>query len=64
MTEQKEKSGQRFCPYCDEEMIGAQLPYCQACKVTIFHCPECHKPLPRDNKVCPHCGARLGAKTK
>ena len=59
MTEQKEEKKHLFCPYCDVEVMAADFPYCQACGITIFYCPECQKPLPRDNKVCPHCGARI-----
>jgi len=50
-----------FCPYCDEEIAEASFPYCQVCKVTVFYCPECRKPLPRGNKICPHCGAEIKA---
>ena len=59
MTERKEKEKHLFCPYCDEEIMKSDLPYCKACGVTIFYCPECRKPLLRDNKVCPHCGAGI-----
>ncbi len=59
MTEQKEEKKHLFCPYCDEEIMRADLPYCQACSVTIFYCPQCRKPLPRDSKICPHCGAGI-----
>jgi len=59
MREQEEKRKQLCCPYCDEEMITADSPYCQACGVTIFNCPKCRQPLPRDNRVCPHCGAEV-----
>ncbi len=60
MTEPKEKTKQCFCPYCDEEMM-AEFPYCQACQITIFYCRECRKPFPRENKVCPYCGAEVKA---
>jgi len=59
MAEQKEKSKHLFCPYCDEEIMKSDLPYCQVCGVTIFYCPKCRKPLNRDNKVCPYCGADI-----
>ncbi len=59
MTEQKEEKKCLFCPYCDVEIIRADSPYCQTCGVTIFYCPQCRKPLPRDKKVCPHCGAGI-----
>ena len=59
MAEQKEKKEHRFCPYCDEETMKADLPFCQACGLKIFCCPECGKPVNRDNKVCPHCGAEV-----
>jgi len=58
-TEEKAGKNHLFCPYCDEEIMTAGLPYCQACGVTIFYCPKCRKPLPRHNKVCPHCGAEI-----
>ena len=48
-----------FCPYCDEEIAEVSSPYCEVCKVTVFYCPECRKPLSRDNKVCPHCGTEI-----
>ena len=50
-----------FCPYCEKELVISTLPYCQACAITIFYWPECQKPLPRDNEVCPHCGANIRA---
>ena len=60
--EAKQKTSQKkrkFCPYCDEEILKASFPYCQACGITIFYCPRCRKPLPRNKKVCPHCGAKI-----
>jgi len=48
-----------FCPYCDEEMMKRALPYCELCKITTFYCPQCRKPLSRDNKICPHCGVEI-----
>ncbi len=59
MTEQKEKRKPISCPYCDTEIMEANFPYCQACRVTIFYCPKCREPVPRDNRVCPHCGAEI-----
>mgnify|MGYP001040346329 CR=1 FL=1 len=56
MTEKKEPI---YCPYCEAEIIEANLPLCQACGVTIFYCPKCRKPFPRDKRVCPHCGADI-----
>ena len=47
------------CPYCDEEIAEASFPYCDACNVTVFSCPNCQKPLSRDNRTCPHCGAEI-----
>ena len=63
MSEQKDKKEHRFCPFCDEEILEASFPFCKACQVTMLHCPVCHKSLPRDNEVCPHCGAEIKAKT-
>ncbi|MFC2033720.1 zinc-ribbon domain-containing protein [Chloroflexota bacterium] len=25
----------------------------------MFRCPKCRQPIPRDSKVCPHCGADI-----
>ena len=57
--ERKAEQERHFCPYCDEEMRAADLPWCRACGLTMLYCPECRKPLPRDKKVCPHCGAEI-----
>jgi predicted amidophosphoribosyltransferase len=59
MAREKEKKMRLCCPYCDEEIVEADFPYCQACQVTIFYCPKCRKPLPRENMICPHCGAEI-----
>lgn len=53
---------QAWCPYCDEEVADSQLPYCQPCKVTTFHCPECGHKAPREEKICPSCGAIMKPK--
>jgi endogenous inhibitor of DNA gyrase (YacG/DUF329 family) len=58
-TEQKGKKKHMPCPYCDQEIVEADLPYCQACRVAIFYCPKCRKPVPRENRMCPHCGAEI-----
>ncbi len=60
-AEHKPEKERCFCPYCNTEIAEALSPYCLACKVTIFYCPECRRPLPRDKKVCPHCGAEIKA---
>ncbi len=59
MTEQKEKKKQLFCPYCDEEIMAGDSPYCKACGVTVFYCPKCRKTLLRENRICPYCGAKI-----
>ena len=58
-TEEKAKEKRIFCPYCDEKIMKADLPYCQACGLKILYCPECGKPVNRGDKVCPHCGAEV-----
>jgi len=62
MNEQKEEKKHRFCPFCDEEIMAASFPFCKACQVNVFCCPVCHESLPRDNEVCPHCGADIKEK--
>ncbi len=59
MANKKDKKGHLFCPYCDAEITGAKMPFCQPCEVTVFYCPKCHKSFSRDKKVCPHCGAEI-----
>ena len=61
MTEGEHKSEKKhhFCPYCDEEIAEVTWPYCGACEVDVFYCPECRDPVPRDNRVCPHCGVEI-----
>ena len=62
-AERKAEKERRFCPYCDEELAEASFPYCQACEVTVFYCPKCRKPVPRDKKVCPNCSANIKGET-
>ncbi len=59
--ELKGKTGKepRFCPYCDAEIAEAAFPYCEACEVEVFTCPKCRKPVERDKKICPNCGAKI-----
>ncbi len=57
--ERKTEKEHRFCPYCDEEVAEASVSYCQTCQVTIFYCPKCRKPVPRQKRICPHCGAEI-----
>ncbi|MFC2066006.1 hypothetical protein ACFLUO_02950 [Chloroflexota bacterium] len=57
--ERKGEKEQRFCPYCDEKIAEVSFPYCGACEVEVFYCPQCRKPLARDKKVCPDCGAEI-----
>jgi predicted amidophosphoribosyltransferase len=57
--ERQPERERRFCPYCDEEIAEVSWPYCQACEVTVFYCPKCRQPVPRDNRICPNCGAEI-----
>ncbi|MDD5289433.1 MAG: zinc ribbon domain-containing protein [Dehalococcoidales bacterium] len=57
MTKQTKKS-KCSCPFCDTELV-AKSPICQVCQVTILYCADCGKPLPRNKKTCPACGAKV-----
>ncbi len=57
--ERKVEKEHRTCPFCDEQIAEASFPYCQACEVNITRCPQCQKPVPRNKKVCPSCGAKV-----
>ncbi len=51
-----------FCPYCDSELEEESPMFCQACRVVIFYCPRCRKPVSREDDTCPHCGAEIKGK--
>ena len=62
---EKEESKRVSCPYCDADMTALDGAYCQMCGITVFYCPQCRKPVPRDKKKCPYCGAEIkGEDTK
>jgi hypothetical protein len=50
------------CPYCDEEVRQAKLPWCQACGVKLTYCAKCGQPVDSVSKTCGHCGAALATK--
>jgi predicted RNA-binding Zn-ribbon protein involved in translation (DUF1610 family) len=54
-----EKKSELWCPYCDEEIMNSDLPFCQACKVVLFYCPNCSQPVERTKRTCPSCGANI-----
>ncbi|MFC1991427.1 Fe-S cluster assembly scaffold protein NifU [Chloroflexota bacterium] len=60
-AEPKSEEQHCHCPYCDEEIRDASLPYCQACKAAISLCPKCYETVSSDEKTCPHCGAEIKA---
>ena len=62
-VEDKGEKEQSFCPYCDGRIAELSFPVCQSCQVTVFYCPECRKPVPRDKRVCPDCGAEIRGDT-
>jgi len=57
-----EKKSELWCPYCEDEIVNSQLPYCQPCKVETFNCPNCGRPVPRTKRTCPECGADMKPK--
>ena len=54
-----EKKEKCKCPFCDAEIMEMNLPFCQVCHVTILYCSDCEKPLPKNSKICPSCGAKV-----
>ncbi len=50
------------CPYCDEEVRQAKLPWCQACGVKLTVCTKCGQPTDSGGKVCSHCGTAISVK--
>jgi predicted amidophosphoribosyltransferase len=57
--EERRHEEKLWCPYCEDELAGQQMPYCQPCKVETFNCPSCGKPTSRTKRVCPNCGAKM-----
>jgi len=51
-----------LCPYCEEEIRLAVLPYCKPCGVTLHYCRHCQIAVPREAEVCPQCGGKLEGK--
>ncbi len=62
MTEKKENNNitkkAPHCPYCDEEVQQAKLPWCKGCGVNLVYCPHCSKLFPSEATSCPHCGSK------
>ena len=50
------------CPYCDEEMQQAKLPWCQACGIKLSLCPQCGQPISGELSSCPRCGKKISVK--
>ena len=64
VADDKEAKKRCECPYCEDEIAEESFPFCEPCKVTVFYCPSCREPLPKDIAVCPQCGAVIkGEKT-
>lgn len=47
------------CPYCEQEVQDAKLPWCKGCGVKLQYCPECGKPVSRQAVTCPECGKKI-----
>ena len=58
-AKEKEKENRRVCPYCEEEIFDAGLPYCKPCGVALLYCTRCNISVEREAKVCPRCGGEL-----
>lgn len=53
------KTRRCHCPFCNEEILEAGLPFCQFCGISVFYCPLCQNPVPPDSATCPRCGADI-----
>jgi hypothetical protein len=48
------------CPYCDVEMVIAEAPFCQVCKVSFGRCPGCGAVILEEKATkCSSCGKAL-----
>ncbi|MAH39049.1 MAG: iron-sulfur cluster assembly scaffold protein [Dehalococcoidales bacterium] len=62
ITELEEKEEPLFCPYCGEELAEVDTTCCQVCKTSMFYCPQCRKPVARENNICPYCATEIKGK--
>lgn len=44
------------CSYCDNPVLMS-YPFYQACKIALKVCSQCYKPVAKEDKTCPNCGA-------
>lgn len=48
------------CPYCDVELVVAESPFCEVCKVTFGRCSHCGAIILEESSVtCRSCGKPL-----
>jgi len=55
----REKEGRCFCPYCEEQVVIAESPFCQPCGLLLRYCIKCQVAVVREATVCPECGGEL-----
>ncbi len=58
----QDRKTEEWCPFCEDELVRSQMPYCQPCKLTEFNCPECGRAVAREEDICPHCGFNIKKK--
>jgi hypothetical protein len=62
VAKSKEKGGEVkecLCPYCEEELMLAELPFCKSCSVLLRYCKTCKIVVEKGVENCPRCGAPL-----
>ncbi len=57
--DREEPSKKCACPYCEEELVVSESPFCQGCGVTLVRCDACGHVLITTVTVCPNCGAAI-----
>ncbi|ACZ61951.1 hypothetical protein DhcVS_821 [Dehalococcoides mccartyi VS] len=66
MTNSNSGKHQTACPYCNiNTEADVRMPFCKACKLSLFYCPACGGLVGRGEPCCPHCQAEIcGQKEK
>lgn len=59
MRDQRDEEAKCLCPFCEEEIVVQDYPFCKRCQVSLLYCASCEIAVPRNSERCPQCGGEL-----